>query len=317
MRFDAPVAPGGYRWWYLDGLSDDGAYGITLIAFVGSVFSPYYAWRRWREPWDHCAVNVCLYRLDGRGGRWAMTERGRGAVHAEASRFVVGRSGLAWDGEVLRVRVDEMSAPLPRRVRGTITLTPRITNERVFTLDPAGRHRWQPLAPLAHVEVAMEQPSLSWRGTGYWDSNEGDEPLEHGFSRWHWGRSSSVDSALLHYDPVPRAGVGKALALRFSEAGLEHLALPPRQTLPSAKVWRIRRAIPALRSPSIQRTLEDTPFYARSLLVHDEGRTMMQESLDLDRFASTWVKVLLPFRMPRALVRLTPAAQLPELVKLP
>ncbi|PIY72746.1 MAG: carotenoid 1,2-hydratase, partial [Rhodobacterales bacterium CG_4_10_14_0_8_um_filter_70_9] len=28
----------------MDGLSDDGRHGITLIAFIGSVFSPYYYW---------------------------------------------------------------------------------------------------------------------------------------------------------------------------------------------------------------------------------------------------------------------------------
>ncbi len=36
---------GGYAWWYVDALSDDGRHGLTLIAFIGSVFSPYYAWR--------------------------------------------------------------------------------------------------------------------------------------------------------------------------------------------------------------------------------------------------------------------------------
>ena len=41
--FDAAVPSGGYRWWYLDGLSDDGRHGLTIIGFVGSVFSPYYA----------------------------------------------------------------------------------------------------------------------------------------------------------------------------------------------------------------------------------------------------------------------------------
>jgi hypothetical protein len=28
-RFDQPVAPGGYLWWYVDALSDDGRYGLT------------------------------------------------------------------------------------------------------------------------------------------------------------------------------------------------------------------------------------------------------------------------------------------------
>ena len=44
LSFDQPVAPGGYAWWYVDALSDDGRHGLTIIAFVGSVFSPYYAW---------------------------------------------------------------------------------------------------------------------------------------------------------------------------------------------------------------------------------------------------------------------------------
>jgi hypothetical protein len=43
--FDATVGgDGGYIWWYVDALSDDGVHGLTMIAFIGSVFSPYYAW---------------------------------------------------------------------------------------------------------------------------------------------------------------------------------------------------------------------------------------------------------------------------------
>jgi carotenoid 1,2-hydratase len=51
------------------------------------------------------------------------------------------------------------------------------------------------------------------------------------------------------------------------------------------------------------RTLEDTPFYARSLLSvgNNAGvaRLAMHESLDLERFRSPWVRRLLPFRMRR------------------
>ena len=92
--FDIPVAPGGYAWWYLDALSDDGRHGITVIAFIGSVFSPYYARARRRagsagaDPLNHCAVNVALYNRGAggaRGGqRWAMTERGHGQVQRDA-----------------------------------------------------------------------------------------------------------------------------------------------------------------------------------------------------------------------------------------
>ena len=81
IRFDQPVPAGGYAWWYIDAISDDGNHGLTLIAFVGSVFSPYYAWARRRagpagaDPLNHCAVNVALY---GRSGsRWATYPRAR------------------------------------------------------------------------------------------------------------------------------------------------------------------------------------------------------------------------------------------------
>ncbi|MFX8883411.1 hypothetical protein ABTM86_19650, partial [Acinetobacter baumannii] len=80
-RFDRPVPDNGYAWWYVDALSDDGKRGITLIAFVGSVFSPYYALARRRgrgDPLNHCALNVAVY---GNGTKhWAMTERRRGAI---------------------------------------------------------------------------------------------------------------------------------------------------------------------------------------------------------------------------------------------
>ena len=41
--FSLAVATNGYAWWYVDALSDDGQHGLTIIAFIGSVFSPYYA----------------------------------------------------------------------------------------------------------------------------------------------------------------------------------------------------------------------------------------------------------------------------------
>jgi hypothetical protein len=61
-RFDADVPPAAYLWWYVDGLSDCGRYGLSVIAFVGSVFSPYYHWAGRRDPDDHVCINVALYR---------------------------------------------------------------------------------------------------------------------------------------------------------------------------------------------------------------------------------------------------------------
>ncbi|MDX2224748.1 MAG: carotenoid 1,2-hydratase, partial [Rhodospirillaceae bacterium] len=116
--FDAAVPAGGYRWWYLDAISDDGRFALTLIAFVGSVFSPYYAWSGRRDPRDHCAVNVALYGKHS--ARWTMTERRAAAVETTPSRLRIGPSALTWRSDGLRIDLDEIGAPLPRRVRGAI-----------------------------------------------------------------------------------------------------------------------------------------------------------------------------------------------------
>ena len=50
------------------------------------------------------------------------------------------------------------------------------------------------------------------------------------------------------------------------------------------------------------KTLEDTPFYARSLLdthLLGQAAVAVHESLSLARFRSGWVQAMLPFRMPR------------------
>ena len=73
LRFQQAVPPRGYAWWYLDAFSSDGRYGLTVIAFIGSVFSPYYFRARRRNPAtaaeDHCALNVALYGEAQNAGR--------------------------------------------------------------------------------------------------------------------------------------------------------------------------------------------------------------------------------------------------------
>ena len=91
-NFAQSVPAGGYAWGYLDALSEDGRHGLTIIAFVGSVFSPYYHWSGRAEPENHVAINVALY--GERGHRWSMTERGRGALDRRAPGIFRGpRSG--------------------------------------------------------------------------------------------------------------------------------------------------------------------------------------------------------------------------------
>jgi len=304
-RFDAPVAPGGYAWWYLDALSDDGQHGLTLIAFIGSVFSPYYARARRRglgDPMQHCAVNIALH--EGNRKHWTMTERGRTAVTRTASSLTIGPSSLAWDGAALTVELDEMTAPWPARVRGTVRLHAHALTRHVARLDGVGLHRWQPIAPCAQVEVALTQPDLRWSGPGYFDCNAGDTPLEDTFAHWHWSRACTRDGTAILYDVCRRDDVRTSLALRCDSAGgIQEFAPPRAVRLPMTR-WRVDRATRADDGSvaTVTRTLEDTPFYARSLVTSrllGQSALALHESLSLERFRANWVRMLLPFRMPR------------------
>ena len=303
--FDTAVARNGYLWWYLDAVSDDGQHALTLIAFVGSVFSPYYAMARRLgrgDPQHYCALNVALY---GKGGkRWALTERGRHDLQREAEHLQIGPSSLRWQGDELIIDINEITSPWPARLRGTIRLTPAALPTQAFALDGAGRHRWQACAPQARVAVELQQPALRWQGTAYLDSNSGSEPLEDGFAGWHWSRTHTGTGTQVAFDLQPRQGSGVALAVQFSPDGSASLIEPPRQQpLPASRIWRIdRRALLPGTAPQVLATFEDTPFYARSLLRQGSGshaRLSMHESLSLDRFASPVIQLLLPFRMPR------------------
>jgi carotenoid 1,2-hydratase len=266
------------------------------------VFSPYYAWRGRRDALDHCAVNVALY---GEGGnRWAMTERGRGAVERSATLFRVGPSGLAWDGSSLTITLDEVTAPIPRRVRGTVTVHATILNTRGFALEPSGRHTWWPIAPAGRLEFDLASPGLRWSGNGYVDSNQGSEPLEAGFEQWDWCRAPLKDGAAVLYDVTSRHGPVAPLALHFDSAGGCHQLEPPSATTLPRTGWRVSRhtRVDAGQVARVRHTLEDTPFYSRSLIdTHLAGEqvTAVHESLSLNRFASPIVKAMLPFRMPR------------------
>ena len=305
---------GGYAWWYVDALSADGRFGLTIIAFVGSVFSPYYAWSRRGDPLDHCALNVSLYGPGYR--RWTMTERSRHQVSRTADHLAIGPSAVSWDRDALTIDITEQTAPIPQAVRGRVRVYPEMLGHDGFSLDPAGRHRWHPVAPRARIEVEMERPDLSWRGEAYFDSNFGDEPLADGFRHWSWSRAHLARDVGVLYDGVLRDRTPFAMALRFGRDGRWQEAEAPPAAALSRTLFAMPRTTRADRGAGARviKTWEDAPFYARSLVgtkLWGEEVRAVHESLALDRFRSPVVLSMLPYRMPRrspASILLGPAA---------
>ena len=255
-----------------------------------------------KDPYNHCAFNVALYGLRGPG--WAMTERGRKSLHQAEDVLTIGPSSLAWRGGVLEATFDEISAPLPRRLKGRVRLTPKAAPGRAFPLDGPGRHVWTPFAPRAEVEVNLEHPGLSWRGEGYFDSNSGEEPLEQAFDDWNWSRVHRPDDTLIFYDVARRGEAPLNLALRLDQDGALGPAPPRPEGALRRGFWGVERRprLEAGARPTAFKSLEDAPFYTRSCFEADfDGHPgkVFHESLSLGRLRSPIVRGMLPFRMPR------------------
>ena len=303
--FDVAVPNQGYRWWYIDALSDDGKHGLTVIAFIGTVFSPWYAWsRRWGagDPHNHVCMNVALY---GSPSRWAMTDRRRGALERSRDHLRIGPSSATWDGTALTIEIEEVTAPIPSRLKGRVRVLPDAVSTRAFVLDSAGRHHWQPIAARSRVEVAFESPNLRWSGPAYFDTNGGSAPLEADFLRWDWCRAPMPDATAVLYNAERRDGTQQSLALRVAADGVvEDMAVPPPASLPRG-LWGVPR--PARSEDgqaTLVRALTDAPFYTRSeIRTRLLGReaTAVHESLELDRFAALPIQVMLPLKVPRTL----------------
>lgn len=300
--FDLQVPPDGYAWWYVDGLSDCGRYGVSVIAFIGSVFSPWYRWYARRNPHDHVCINVALY---GPGGRFTMTERGEGALQQSAQRLQVGPSSVEWrDGELI-IDVDEISNPIISHVKGQIRLKPSGITGVELPLTPDGTHVWRPFAPTARIEVDLNRSHWQWKGHGYFDANFGTRALEDDFSYWTWGRYPVADGTVAYYDANRRDGSTLAAGIHFDRDGRASMVdAPPPKTSFDRNLWMVRRetrADPGYKPREVLPMLH-APFYARAAVQTQIGGVEtvgVHEAIDLNRFASPLLKPMLAVRVPR------------------
>jgi carotenoid 1,2-hydratase len=307
--FDSPVSSAGYRWWYIDGISLDQRYSIAIIAFVGSVFSPYYrrAYRRGTtDPENFCALNVALY---GNPNRWSMTERPRHNVSRDAGEFVIGPSAIklqAIDRQRgrLTIAINETTAPIPRALRGMVQLDFTTSSIAPFALDSAARHHWQPISPLCDIHVSMQHPQLDWHGQAYLDCNWGEVPLEEDIEHWSWSRHRHQQTTYIQYD-VHGHRESNSLFIAIDGDKLQYLPTPPlhrhRRT-----GWLIPRALRSDGESAVLATLEDTPFYCRSrteITIDRQRIHGIHETVSMRRFKSAVIQAMLHCRMPRARYR--------------
>ncbi|SEN37454.1 hydroxyneurosporene synthase [Roseovarius tolerans] len=292
----------GYAWWYVDGLSDDGSRAISVIGFIGSVFSPWYAWSGRKRPANHVCINVATY---GPGGRFTMTDRGESALRQSRDCLTVGPSSMRWQGDRLVIDVNEIGAPpMVSRVRGRITVTPTALTQVELPLTPDGSHIWRPFGPTADIEVDLETRGWQWRGHGYFDANFGTRALEQDFGFWTWGRYPARGGSTCFYDATRLDGSDLATAVHFDAQGRAQVIDAAPKARMRRSLWAVARetrADPGYQPRQIKPML-DAPFYCRSAVrtcLDGEETVGVHEALDLRRFRAALLKPMLAVRVPR------------------
>jgi carotenoid 1,2-hydratase len=272
-----------------------------VIGFIGTVFSPWYAWSGRGNPANHACINVATF---GHKPRFTMTDRGQAALRQSKDALQVGPSQISWQGGTLVIDVNEWSA-LPRvgRVQGQIRLTPSAITAVEARLTPDGRHIWRPFAPIGRIEVDIS-PGHRWQGHGYFDANFGTAPLEADFTHWTWGRYPRGAGASVYYDALRRDGSRLELGMDFTpDGGAVEIAPPPIAPLPRT-AWGIPRATRGDAGSAARQkmALLEAPFYARTMVettLGGERVTGMHETLDLRRYDNKLIQSMVALRVPR------------------
>ncbi|MEM9524162.1 MAG: carotenoid 1,2-hydratase [Pseudomonadota bacterium] len=283
-------------------MSDDRTRAISIIAFIGSVFSPWYRWSDRKDPENHCCINVATY---GPGGRFTMTDRGRSALKLSAQRMIVGPSSLYWTGDRLEIDICEIGAPpLIMPVRGRVVLEPSGITDVELPLTDDGAHVWRPFAPTARIRVALESRGWEWNGHGYLDANFGTRALEEDFAYWTWGRFPTAGGSTCFYDVERLDGTSFGHAIRFSPSGAARPGRLPAKARLKRSVWGVRRETRADAGyvPHQVMNMLDAPFYSRAMIrtrLGGEETVGVYEALDLRRFRSPLLKFMLALRVPR------------------
>lgn len=283
-------APGSYCWYYAD-FSGPGVTAVAIL-LLGGPFSP------GRRP---CAVNFAVYPTEPTSRfrpTWVLSEYDRASWSASA--LTIGTSSLESlpDGR-LRVSMRERTAPWGReRVEATLELIPEVPPGPLVTLVDGLPHEWQPIAARAHATLSLGGDSpITVEGTGYLDSNRGEEPLGLRLHRWRWTRvhSEAATSIAFTFGDAP------SLEVIAGPSGVEHrhTAIEPWANAGDGLTgWalRIPRALGTnglgLTAP---RLLESSPFYAR-LLAEGPGVYALSEVADFARFRSPAFRWMTHFR---------------------
>lgn len=223
-------ACGGFIWWYLD-LIDDNGDGLVAIWSFGLPFLPGYAAaaRAGDAPDAQALPSLNLVVYQGGRERFYLLQR----LAPEQARWETGetvRLGESVfrsfvDGNRRRVEI-ELDCPLPGggRLTGSLSASGAAVNAQRVDPPELSPHTWTPLlAPgegVALLRIDGER-AFAVSGRAYHDRNGSPLPLHAlGLDRWFWARAALPDGERVVYVLWPEGGgAPRAMALSIAEDG--------------------------------------------------------------------------------------------------
>lgn len=282
-------APGGFAWWYVDHIDEQGD-GLVLIWSYGLPFLPGYlgASRDGRPelPRSRPSLNLVLYEA-GRPSFYLLQEYAPHEAAWSPDTWHFGRSRITLTRDPGRVRlVAELDCPVPRSQDGLTGRIELVGPAARFEAAPAGRpeHEWCPVAGPSTLRADLEigGARVERAGLAYHDRNGGTAPLDRlGIHRWTWGRFLTPDALDIYYvlwpegaDAAPEAwGVTVDAAGQATlRTGLEIEARGEARAtygVRHAPELALRHGDEVWLSTTTRRVVDDGPFYLRTVVERD------------------------------------------------
>lgn len=212
--------PGGYEWWYFDGVDTDEVYRFVIIFYEGNPFSTRYIKRvkeRHRSqdsfPAEHPAVSISIYEND-ETIYYGFTEYEKKESEFDPSfaDLRIGHHQMnsdVEDGKLIYTLNLKERLPSGDRIVGQVEIKSESTPDDLlgkYEPEIAEGHYWNLVQPRGHVEAHFkifgrnEPPkTIKFTGLGYHDHNLGEEPMRNEYLNWYWGRFHFDTGTLVYY----------------------------------------------------------------------------------------------------------------------
>ena len=306
--------PGGFLWWYVDIIDEQGN-GVVLIWSFGLPFLPNYAAKARKStpqsPHERPSLVISIYKnfqLDC----YLFQEYSSEEVSWESSQWSFGANCIQTTQDGLDI---SLSLPIPKTtltLNGTIQVqgTKRKDGNRPSHTD----HEWVPILmpATANVHLRCGEEEYTFSGRAYHDHNSALLPLHNlNIQSWWWGRIALPEQELIWYSLIPNQQASPIhLAITVSKEGDIQI-----YDEGNCECLNLKKSIFGLSSPSsfevdtpweerisikVKSIIDDGPFYQR-YIVHTnttkgDGYGIAEQVVP-DRVDGDWMRPLVQMRV--------------------